>query len=163
MEWSQATPGSFLTQPVTRNIFLRRQFFVGWEAGHRLESSLREKLESAQKMLGAQHACSEFDKPTFLEFIQSTCPAKGNRVFGIGIPVQVWALSFAKGKPAPVKALVWTAPLPHPARPFVPKPAKEAGKKPKATAKAKVKTKARPSKNVPAQTPPPSSKRQRRS
>ena len=79
MEWSQATPGSFLTQPVTRNIFLRRQFFVGWEAGHRLESSLREKLESAQKMLGAQHACSEFDKPTFFGIHPIDMPSQGQQ------------------------------------------------------------------------------------
>ena len=88
--------------------------------------------------------------------------AKGNGVFGIGVPVQVWALSFSK-KSALVQALVCTTPLPHLSRPFVPKPAKEAGTRPKAAAKPKVKAKARPGKNVPAQTPPPSSKRQRKS
>ena len=90
-------------------------------------------------------------------------PSQGQRSLWHWNPGPGLGTFFFKRKPALVKALVCTAPWPHPARPFVPKPAKEAGARPKAATKPKVKAKARPAKTVPAQTPPPSSKRQRKS
>ena len=76
---------------------------IGWKIPCERSWSQRRKCP------GPNMHVQNLSSPCF-EFIQCTCLAKGNGVFGIGIPVQVWALSFSKENLRSWK--LWCAQLP---------------------------------------------------